>query len=54
MARARGLIAASEPWSLSRSFWIRSSSRYVPGLTMIVSPGFAASIAAWIDCPGLT
>src|SRR5436190_10368517 len=29
-------------------------SAYVPGATVIVAPGAAASIAAWIDSPALT
>ena len=38
---------APAPWSV-RSLPITSSSVYVPLLTLIVSPGAAASTAAWI------
>ena len=42
------------PRRVMSSFWIVSVSRNVPGATTIVSPGRAASIAAWIDSPAWT
>src|SRR5215469_4392698 len=51
---AGGSSTASSPRSLMPLVVTHTASWYVPGATVIVAPGEAASTAAWIEPPGPT